>query len=1035
MGLRLRERRRAIFILIAICLPLIILTCQSVRASPDAGPDIEVPGGRKISDQGGMDVSAQQSSNAPPEGSVHIDETLSLAGMASGAGLAAARRMMMQRQQDEEEKRKKGPMGLGSSAQGRSSTKGAGSSATGFVWGRPFAQVEPPKAMPTSFSAQPIDKGASDDEAFPWHEVPGAFASTFASMPSGIWEGLKEDYGAWRAYFKDPTSVAPSNIAPYLTQFGYDEMGCRFKDINPEAGAAVMAAVDFFGLGKIPFTGNLPRGLILESLKHGGGLEGLQEGFRYTSVGQVCTLASMALDPSLDEHLRAQCSGQLMAQGSLIAFSMLGSKLIPKVKSGLAEALDDVKTGTKEAGQNLAYINTEEFIWRQAMYEAIQDSNLGAIAQMADDLGELESYYKNDGMSLILKGTTWKATEGHNIRVDLPANLIEATIAEEGPMQVELTNLKTGKTYSFYKAFHKVERPDIEIPSEIMQNFQAGQDVIVKIRTLPIWEFINSIEGDESWMVKFNKDGIPIADLGGKEVSIRSLDYDYRKIGKMGGMAYVEFQVEDVPYDARRFRIYDNGFSKPRLAIETGGTFRPINNIEYDPRVNYLVIGYNHSVDRNYETMLFFEESPGEIDFGNGRVPESMRIRVKSGNKHVKGDVGEEIAAKIVEEKFEATVFGKRKFTGPDREILIDGDPGILEAKLATSKQGLKRGLVEAVGDVYGRFEQSDEYKKGIAFSTYIDEETGHFEYIYKVVTRGTQHKALDQLPLTTYWTSKVREPGVNAGNQNQPMAQTFAGFSANQIMVSDVQYGYQQMVGTKQNRQQQQWIKTIGDITNAQSTSSNSSAANKQDTTGVGSNQYNIIHSQSKDQQRRLPNQPSEAPAQREQQVKKSDDGSRGTSKSKSNSPTNSQYKDREWTSSSSQSAELLAKHGGQEQGSRTKDDSAKAQSTSSNMSTTKTQDTGVGSKQWSLTHSQSKGQQQRSGQFSEAPTQKEQKTNKSDNGSKVDSGGKNKSPTNSQEQVKTNDKSKTSGNESKGKDPDSRNCASSARKGPRPI
>ncbi len=69
-----------------------------------------------------------------------------------------------------------------------------------------------------------------------------------------------------------------------------------------------MAAVDFFGLGKIPFTGNLPRCLILENLKHGGGLEGLQEGFRYTSLGQVGMFASIALDPSADEHLRAQCA-------------------------------------------------------------------------------------------------------------------------------------------------------------------------------------------------------------------------------------------------------------------------------------------------------------------------------------------------------------------------------------------------------------------------------------------------------------------------------------------------------------------------------------------------------------------------------------------------------------------------------------------------------------------------------------------------------------------------------------------------------
>jgi hypothetical protein len=340
-----------------------------------------------------------------------------------------------------------------------------------------------------------------------------------------------------------------------------------------------------------------------------------------------------------------------------------------------------------------------------------------------------------------------------------------------------------------------------------------------------------------------------------------------------------------------------------------------------------------------------------------------------------------------------------------------------LEAKLRTSKQELSRALAEAIDDVYRRFEQSDKYKKGVAFSTYLDKDTGQFEYIYKVITRETQYKALDQLPLTTYWTSRVRETDVNAGNQNQPMAQTLAGFSANQIMVSDLQYGYQQMVGTKQSRQQQQWIKTIGDTTDAQSTNSSNSTENKQDTVGVGSKQWKMTHSQSKDRQQRLFDKSSDSTTQKEQQVKKSDNWSGETSESKS--PTNSQYKDREWTSSSSQSSGTSSKN--ERKNSRTKDDSAKAKPTISNMSTTKTQDSGVGSKQWSLTHMQSKDRQQ-----SQLSAQKEQKTNKSDNVSKVSSGDKNNSTTNSQEQVK-----KTSGNKSK----DSRNYASPARHGARPI
>jgi len=166
---------------------------------------------------------------------------------------------------------------------------------------------------------------------------------------------------------------------------------------------------------------------------------------------------------------------------------------------------------------------------------------------------------------------------------------------------------------------------------------------------------------------------------------------------------------------------------------------------------------------------------------------------------------------------------------------------------------------------IHNRFEENDKYKKGVAFSIYVDEDTGHFEYVYRVITPETQDKALDQLPLTTYWTSKVREQGVNAGNQNQPMSQTLVGFSANQIMVSDVQHGYQQMVGTKQNRQQQQWIKTIGDTTNVQSTISNSSDANKKDTTGVGSKQWSMVHSQSK--QQGPSNQSSELPTNVKQQ------------------------------------------------------------------------------------------------------------------------------------------------------------------------
>lgn len=183
--------------------------------------------------------------------------------------------------------------------------------------------------------------------------------------------------------------------------------------------------------------------------------------------------------------------------------------------------------------------------------------------------------------------------------------------------------------------------------------------------------------------------------------------------------------------------------------------------------------------------------------------------------------------------------------TNADIEILIDDELGIIEVKFASDKQYLLRRLSRATKQIYDRFEQSDEYKKGVAFSIYVNEDTGHFEYIYRVITPETQDKALDQLPLTNYLTGKAREQGVNVGNQNQPMSQTFTGFSANQIMVSDLQYGYQQMVGTRQSRQQQQWIKTIDDTT----TINNISDSNKKDTAGTGSRQWSLTHSQSKQQ------------------------------------------------------------------------------------------------------------------------------------------------------------------------------------------
>ena len=933
-GLKLRERRRIIFILIAICIPLILLTCHEVRAGPSSGPDIEVPGGRKISDQGGMDVGAQQSANAQPEGFVHIDETLSLAGMASGAGLAVARRLMMQRQRDEEEKRKKGTKGSGSSAQGSSSTKSSGSLATGFVGGRPFTQrqQETSTSIPASVNAQPVNKGGpSDDEAFPWHEIPGAYLSSMASIPSGILEGLKEDYSAWRTYFKDPTSVAPSNIAPYLMQYGSECLGFPVKGINPDAGAAVMTAVGFLGLGKIPFTGNLPRGLILEQLKHGGGWQGLQEGFKYTSIGQVGTLASMALDPSLDEHLRAQCGGQLMAQGSVMALIMFGPKLAPKVKSGLAEALDEVKTGTKEAGLNLTYIDTEEFIWRQAINQAVQDGKLEALAQITEDLGELMNYYQNGELSLALRGKTVRATEGHNIRVQLPPSLIDAMMADEGPVQVELIDSATRETYSFYRDFHKVEQPDIDIPFKIMQNFQADQEVIVKIRNLPVWEFANSVEGDASGIIKFNKGGVLVANLGGKEIPIQSLDYDYWGGLGMGGSAYVEFKVEDITGKVTKFRVYDNGLDESHISVYTDYSFRSVESLKYDPWRDNVSVEYRRP-NRYSTTTLRFRESPEEIDLDVGMAPEEMIARVKSGDKVEMGDVGEKIAAKFTEEKLKAIVLRKEGATGPDRKILLDGEPSILEAKLTTYKSGLETAFVDAIHDVCRRFKQNSKYRQGVAAAVYFDEDTGNFDLIYRIVTPDTQDTAFDGLHVPNYLAGKIKDLGIDLEYPDQlPLIQSFAGYPINQGMSSNAQYGRQQTMfgpgqgsGTNSIGRLEE-SKIIGSSTSAQDTSNSRNSVNMQDMVGVGSKQWSLTHSQSSGQcentMQRPSNQYPEDPTQSVQQTKKSDGGSKAISGNKS--PTNSQYKDRVQSSSSDQSSEPLAKVKQQEQKNKTNGES----------------------------------------------------------------------------------------------------------------
>jgi len=164
--------------------------------------------------------------------------------------------------------------------------------------------------------------------------------------------------------------------------------------------------------------------------------------------------------------------------------------------------------------------------------------------------------------------------------------------------------------------------------------------------------------------------------------------------------------------------------------------FRAINNIKYNAKVNTLLIEYIESDNRQRNTMLFLEGAPGEIDFGTGMVPESIRIRIKTGDTYVKGKVGERIAANIAKKKLNAIILDEvKKLTKADREIIIDGDFGIIEAKLATDKKYLRSNLIDATKQIHGRFAKCAKYKKGVAFSIYANEDTGDFEYVYKVVT------------------------------------------------------------------------------------------------------------------------------------------------------------------------------------------------------------------------------------------------------------------------------------------------------------
>ncbi|MGQ9515302.1 MAG: hypothetical protein ACUVTL_09715 [Thermoproteota archaeon] len=71
--------------------------------------------------------------------------------------------------------------------------------------------------------------------------------------------------------------------------------------------------------------------------------------------------------------------------------------------------------------------------------------------------------------------------------------------------------------------------------------------------------------------------------------------------------------------------------------------------------MNFLVIEYVES--NNLKKLpAILRRSPGEIEFGTGRVSEGIRIRIMYGDKYMKGEVGEEMATKIFEVKLKAMI-------------------------------------------------------------------------------------------------------------------------------------------------------------------------------------------------------------------------------------------------------------------------------------------------------------------------------------------------------------------------------------------
>jgi hypothetical protein len=384
-------------------------------------------------------------------------------------------------------------------------------------------------------------------------------------------------------------------------------------------------------------------------------------------------------------------------------------------------------------------------------------------------MGDLKDYYEDGEPSLVLMG---KTTKGEILRVTIPLDLIKAIMAKEGPIQVEITDPATGQSYSFYRGLHDMKEPVIYIPKDMTNDFRLNQEVAAKIKPLPIWDFVNQLEGKALEAIRLNNDGVLVANLGGKEIPIKSFEYDYRL-----GEAYVGFQVKDIAGKVGWFRVYDNGFEEPRFTIKEGNSFDTIQGIDYDPKRHSLTIEYDHHNPQNSFTSMRFMEPPDKIDLDARRIPEEMRLRwkeaVESGKTYKMGEIGAEVGAKIAEKEYNVKVSlsGDTHGPGPDGQFTRDSEPCVLEVKSTADESKLGIYLKKAADEVRGRD------KAGIAVSVYIDKDTGFFEYKHEPIPKTQDASFTGFYPMDASTQDQpplglIPSTGNNGQAPNMPLTQ-----------------------------------------------------------------------------------------------------------------------------------------------------------------------------------------------------------------------------------------------------------------------